>query len=223
MKVLKTRSIPASEADFLLQGLQNYHSSSGSVERVSLHVGQRIVNSEDGSLRPTKWDNFLKDKKASKISKSTTFDSYVCRPDPNTGLPKTVPMYQNCSEKPTWPLQDEFCRTMIMLHAPNLEKLEDVKKSDESYEEAFFRHFKSISLLPSGCLKSIQRAYQQMLLNYYNPPKDSEDRERFVGAGEAPLDINYQTPPDEHHYLDEELELMITLRISLITTSLIKQ
>ena len=127
MKVLKTRSIPASEADFLLQGLQNYHSSSGSVVRVSLHVGQRIVNSEDGSVRDNKWDTFLKEKKASKIAKATTFDTYV-RQDPKTHVPtKIVPLYQNCTEKPTWPLQDEFCRTKIVLHAQKLETLENVK------------------------------------------------------------------------------------------------
>jgi hypothetical protein len=74
--------------------------------------------------------------------------------------------------------------------------------SEESFEQAFFRHFHSISLLPFGCLKSIQRAYQQKMLNDYNPSKDSEDKERFVGADEDQL-------PDEKPYLDEELELML--------------
>ena len=116
-----------------------------------MNIGQRVVNSEDGSLRATKWDKFLKEKRESKIPKSTTFDSYV-------RLKTLVPMYQNCCEKPTWPLQDEFCRTMIMLYAPGLEKLDDVKASEESYVEAFYRHFHSITLLPPGCLKSIQES-----------------------------------------------------------------
>lgn len=128
MQVLKSRELSAAECLFAVQGLQYYHSSS-STGRISLNVGSREYASEedktggdaDQVVKLNKFDTFCEGKNDGTIAEHVSFHTN------NRSRAPDVPVYTHADTRSTWPLTENYCKTQLILHKPNVKQFSDVK------------------------------------------------------------------------------------------------
>ena len=97
-------------------------------------------------------------------TKSTTLDKY-CKRDPkdasswyqyicNSGK---VPVIAGSHIRASWPLTDEYCRAMMLLHWPNWRKISDIKDNNTSWTSSF-NEFLSGDTCPLSVKADVERA-----------------------------------------------------------------
>ena len=168
-KLLTSRVIVSAEADFLLSKLPSYQSSF-TFQSASLNTGYRTINlgrtdgndaapeaDEQPTLQSNMWDKYLK---AVSTSDSTAlpFNFYQYVISQGKGA-KVVPVLSYAYTHPTWPLQEDFARTVLSLYKTGLKSFGDVKGDHDSYVAAL-KHYLSVpgNHIPPGVIRSIQRA-----------------------------------------------------------------
>ena len=135
MRLIKSKEVPKPEAVFELQRLALY-SSSRNVVTISLRVGDREVQvqqadhdddegqdgarggpraGEDdappGALKPNQFDKYCKGRDDGSVPAQVSFDAF----NRQNGA---IPNYLHGRMRATWPLTEEYCSTMLLLHKP---------------------------------------------------------------------------------------------------------
>lgn len=140
-KLLSSRIILASEADFLLTRLSSYESSF-TFQNASLNVGTRVVTftEEDDdhlnqpSLRQNPWDKFISFKNSDTPQvEDMWFYKFVCSIGYGNNV---VPVFSYANLTPTWPLNEEFCKSILLLYRKNIKCYEDIVGPYSKYSEA---------------------------------------------------------------------------------------
>lgn len=114
------RDISSVEASFELSSLPLFRCSH-QFQSVSL-TGSRVL-----------------EKTGSTVTKHTPLDKYLQRPDNDKSswyqfICKSgkVPVISGSQIRASWPLTEDYCRTMVLLHKPNWRKIEDLKNTNET-------------------------------------------------------------------------------------------
>ena len=117
------RDISAVEASYELSALSLYRSSH-QFKSVNLS-GVRLL-----------------EKNVNTATRNNAIDKYILRPQHDTASLYTfvcrdgrIPVFSGCSTQPVWPLDDEYSRTMLVLHWPNWRHLSDLKPEHISWSE----------------------------------------------------------------------------------------
>lgn len=179
MQTLKSREVPAAECSFLLQGLHLY-SSPHSFPRVSLSVTQREiavggeldqVAGDDSVVKRNHFDAFIKAKADGKCAAGVTFNQFQVQT--NSSRSPAVPVYSHCRHQATWPLTEDYSRSMLTLHKPGILSVADIKGDHETYVGAFTEFLRQDVHVPPGIKRSVQRAVLAFL---YDAPRGTEHR-----------------------------------------------
>ena len=119
------RDVSAVEASYELSGLPLYRSSH-TFQSVSLS-GSRVLEKGGSQLtRNTALDKYLERRK----DDTSSFYQFICR------LGK-VPVINGSAVQASWPLEENFCRNMLILHWPNWRKFTDLTDADRSCVQQF--------------------------------------------------------------------------------------
>ena len=162
---LKKRAMPAQECAFLCTG-SHLWGCSRMFSRVSLNLGSRalqtecaedMTDEETDTISRNAFDKFLHEQTTNPLS-SRTFDRYNCL---QVGQRKVVPVYSYARMTASWPLTEEYSRTMLTLHKPRLQSVADIKGVFDTYVEAFSSFLReSPAEVPPGL-------FQPLLLEAY--------------------------------------------------------
>jgi hypothetical protein len=217
-KLICSRVINSAEADFLLSGLPSYESTFSTFQRASLNVGVRNVapaeelaaESNDGStaLKKNMWDKFMdaQNKQDSAPQLSCFYDFVIQQGYGNNVIPVFTHAYLN----PTWPLEEDFCRTMLFLYKTGIQKVQDVKGEYNSHVDAFQAYLRSPNpIIPEGVIKGIQRAVIHNLKNKqvanHRRRQERNGQERDGEQRyERQMDVDYELTGDGAADYDEE-------------------
>ena len=125
------RDISAVEASFELSGLPLYRCS---------HQFQSVSMSGSRVLERT----------GATLTKSTPLDKYLSRPDGDNSswyeyICKSgkVPVVSGGSVRASWPLSEDFCRTMLLMHWKGWRQIQDVKSDDTTWSAIFLKFIES--------------------------------------------------------------------------------
>jgi hypothetical protein len=118
------RDISAVEASYELSSLPLYRSSH-TFQSVSLS-GARILQQNKNSI----------------VTKNTPLDRYLTRPENyHTSLydfickSGKVPVISGCCTQASWPLNEDFCKTMLLLHWPNWRNINEIKEDNTTWTD----------------------------------------------------------------------------------------
>jgi hypothetical protein len=214
-KLLSSRTVVQPEACFLLSELGSYFSSF-TFQNGSLNVGRRVIdipeavaddNNDLSIVKLNMWDKYLKFQKESVPEVRVSYYNFIQEQGHGNNV---VPVISYAYTHPTWPLDEEFSRTTLMLHNKYIMKLEDVKGDYPTYSLALHQFITDNGNdLPTGVIKSIQRAVKHSLKsNKMNPNKNNDApilhnrqrgqrlHERDIGDGNGDL---YGLSQDENN------------------------
>ena len=167
MAMLKKRSITRGESILLLQGINSYNCTSqfkkirlGSTTRGIIEVPMD-ANKNDGNdgviIAKNAWDNFLLLQKEA-YSSSLCFDKY------NTTTERVVPVYSNAFFKCSWPICEDYARTVLTLYKPGIKTDNDIIGVHGSCVEALNDFLiNNREFVPRAVTKSIRRSYLRYL------------------------------------------------------------
>ena len=104
------------------------------------------------------------EKKGETLTRKTMLDKYLDR-DKNdicslynfVARGGKVPVIGGNSTQATWPLDDNYCRTMLLLHFPNWRRLSDIKPDDMTWTSKF-ESFLNTAVCPNFVKADIERA-----------------------------------------------------------------
>ena len=125
IKTVRRRDISGPEASFELSGLALWRCSR-QFAYVSMTGSRRLERDGDTATR------------------STPLDKYLARPQDKhcswyqfASADGKVPVVSGGATHATWPLNEDYCRTMLLLHWPNWFDIQEVKGDDESWIDRF--------------------------------------------------------------------------------------
>ena len=185
------RDVSAVETAFELSSLPLYRSSH-TFQSVSLS-GSRVLEI-DGN----------------KLTKNTMLDKYTNREQDDIcslynfiSRAGKVPVISGSSTQATWPLDENYCRTMLLLHFPNWRKLSDIKPDDISWTKKF-ESFLNTDLCPNFVKADVERAKSHKKQNDEDScPSDNEN----VDEQEEPDWMDLVRPvPTFHDQLPPDFE-----------------
>ena len=191
MALLKTRSVCKAESVFLTQGLPCY-SSTCSFMKISLNTKLRVLaqdinlRSEDSSaVSQNQWDKFLAHKRKLTTDNLLTFDEF------NRISKSLISVYSNAKFSATIPFQEDFPRTVVTLHKPNIRFNEDLKLENETWVDSLNSFLsKDRKYVPQYVIDSIKRAHFQEISGIFQPKtKKRTASERPV---EHDIDKNFE-------------------------------
>ncbi|KAK3104656.1 hypothetical protein FSP39_007268 [Pinctada imbricata] len=164
------RDISAVEACHELSSIPLYRSSH-TFQSVSLS-GFRVLE-RDGSLltRNTSLDKYLGREK----DESVSFYTFLCKSG-------KVPVITGGNTQVSWPLEENYCKTSLILHFPNWFTLSDIKNPDTSWVDAFNSFLESESC-PNFLKAEVERAKQH---NDRDEIDEHEDRNSQCSETEQP-------------------------------------
>ena len=141
------RDISAVEASYELSSLPLYRSSH-SFQNVSLS-GSRLLNKNGDGICVTK--NTPLDRYLQRNEKDTSsFYDFICKSG-------KVPVLTGCNIQASWPLDENYCRTMLLLHTPNWRQLLDVKNDNLSWVQQM-ESFLQTDVCPNFVKADIEKA-----------------------------------------------------------------
>ena len=151
------REISAVEASFELSGLPLYRCSH-QFQSVSLS-GSRVLERTGATL-----------------TKSTPLDKYLSRPDGDNSswyeyICKSgkVPVVSGGSVRASWPLSEDFCRTMLLMHWKGWRQIQDVKSDDTTWSAIFLKSIES-----EQCPKFVKSDDKKRAKRYLSAVADQE-------------------------------------------------
>ena len=124
-------------------------------------------------------------------TKKTPLDRYLTRPehDDDCSLYKfistsnRIPVVNGGHTRATWPLTENYCRTMLMLHFPGWRNIEILKPQGQSWIDAF-QLFTLSDSCPTFVTADIQRARKSINLNIPTCSDDDSDSDTEQGRPE---------------------------------------
>ena len=129
------RDISAVEASYELSSLPLYRSSH-TFQSVSLSGSRLLEHNGTRVTRNTPLDRYL----TRKENDTDSFYSFICKTGTNA----------------TWPLEEEFCRTMLLMHWPNWRSLTDIKDPDVTWKDQF-NQFLQMTACPNFVKAQVDR------------------------------------------------------------------
>ena len=125
IKTVGRRDIGGPEASFELSGLALWRCSR-SFTYLSMSGSRRLERDGDTSTRGTPLDKYL----ARPQEKHCSWYHFACKDG-------KVPVVSGGATHATWPLNEDCCRTMLLLHWPNWFDIQEVKGDAESWIDRF--------------------------------------------------------------------------------------
>ncbi|KAK3093512.1 hypothetical protein FSP39_016633 [Pinctada imbricata] len=143
MRTVK-RDISAVEACYEISSIPLYRCSN-KFQSISLS-GFRVIE-KDGSIltKSTAVDKYLNRDENDSVSLYT----FICRSG-------SVPVITGGHTQATWPLEEAFCRTSLLLHFPDWRTLSDLKTASDSWIDAFSK-FLETDLCPNFIKADVER------------------------------------------------------------------
>ena len=142
------RDISSMEASYELLSLPLYRSS---------HTFQNIGFSGSRMLEKT----------GKTLTRSTPLDKYLARQKDDTSSwyqfickRGNVPVMNGNAVRAVWPLTEEYCRSMLLMHMPNWRNIEDVKDGNRTWEQTF-QEFIKTEHCPNFVKADVARAQQK--------------------------------------------------------------
>ena len=156
--------ISAVEASYELSSLPLYHCSH-QFQTISM-TGSRILERQGTTLtKKTPLDRYLNRKEED----NSSWYQFVC----NQGK---VPVISGCNIHATWPLREDSCRTMPLLHWPNWRQISQIKATTQSWIEKM-KEFLSMEICPNTLKADIERAKLQGNYEANNDDDSQEDNQ----------------------------------------------
>jgi hypothetical protein len=230
-KLLSSRIILSSECDFLLSGLSNYRSTF-TFQNSPLALNNRIINkqfseqvvqinnnnenanndnnetNENSSLKKNIWDKFL-----IAVNNTNNNNPPQCYYDfiISEGFGSNViPVLSYGTLNPKWPLDEEFCRSVLTLFKSDIKKISDIKNEFSTYKEALENYLLDESNnIPDGIIRKIKRVviasvkFQSKIKN--NPNNNNNNNNNNVDRGNG-VDDNYEMSIDSNEEIDSNNE-----------------
>ena len=118
------------------------------------------------------------ERQGSTVTKNTPLDKYLSRPEDEVTswynfirkLGK-VPVISGSQIRATWPLDEEYCRTMLLLHWPNWRSLNEIGVPEETWCRKM-EHFLQSNDCPSFVKADIERARRHAKDGAYSDQED---------------------------------------------------
>ena len=156
------RDISAVEASYELSSLPLYRSSH-QFQSVSLSGSRILEKNENG------------------VTKNTALDKYLSRPQNDTNswysfISKfgKVPVLSGSYIRATWPLTEDYCRTMLLLHWPNWRRITDIKSGNTTWSDRFDEFLLSNSI-PHFVKADVERA-KSNIPNFHETDSDEGEQ-----------------------------------------------
>ena len=160
------RDTSAVEASYELSSLPLYRSSH-TFQSISLSGARILEHNGTRVTRNTALDRYMERSNNDRSS----FYSFICQ----TGK---VPVLQGSSTHATWPLEEDFCRTMLLLHWPNWRTISDIKGPEISWTEKF-KEFLQMTICPNFVKAEIERVKKHQSTSEEDIPNDTGDIEHL--------------------------------------------
>ncbi len=149
------------------------------------------------------------EKKGHTLTKSTPLDKYLSRPENqqcscyqfvcNHGK---VPVISGTSMRATWPLSEDYCRSMLLLHWPTWRKLTDIKASESSWSDAFHM-FITTDTCPTFVKADVERAKRH---ESAEAPNSEDDLQTSDDEGEIQPPWMELLQPDQNFEPESDLQ-----------------
>ena len=102
------------------------------------------------------------------LTKQTPLDMYLARPSSDTSLwyqfmcsCDRVPVISGLSAQASWPLTEEYCRTMLLLHTPNWRTISEVAGDPRKWIEKM-QHIITTKQCPNFVKADIERTHRNI-------------------------------------------------------------
>ncbi|XP_064619450.1 uncharacterized protein LOC135482899 [Lineus longissimus] len=164
MKTVK-RDVSAMEASYELTSLPLYRCSH-QFQSISISGFRTQERSVSTLTKNTPLDKYLARDKQDNAS----FYNFMCRGG-------RVPVINGSNTRASWPMNEDYCRTMLVLHWPNWRRLEDIKENRTSRTDKMTR-FLTMDECPNflrADIESARRHDNQNQQKDKDEPSDSED------------------------------------------------
>ena len=189
------RDISAVEASYEICGLPLYRCSH-TFQSVSLSGSRLLERSGTVVTRKTVLDKYLDRDKKDK----TSFYDFICKSG-------KVHVLAGNSVQATYQLNEEYCRSSLILHCPNWRNITDIKAEQKSWIEQF-EDFLITDRCPNFVKAQVKRAKDHALNN--SKPDDEEEEESvdIHDASQQPewmqlLKPNFQTNDTDDFTYDD--------------------
>ena len=175
IKTVGRRDISGPEASFKLSGLAHWRCSCP-FTYLSMSGSRRLELDGDTATRSTPLDKYL----ARPQDKQCPWYQFACADG-------KVPVVSGGTTHATWPLNEDYCRTMLLLYWPNWFDIQEVKGDAESWIDRS-KDF----VLTNDCPKFLkaQVAKAQHYSEHPQEPIFEEDEDDAVEAEEQPDWVN---------------------------------
>lgn len=228
-KLLSSRIILSSECDFLLSGLSNYRSTF-TFQIGPLAINNRIINknfveqvveinnnnenpnndnneiNENTSLNKNMWDKFLiAVKNSNNINPPQCYYDFIISQGFGSNV---IPVLSYGTLNPKWPLDEEFCRSVLTLFKSDIKKISDIKNNFSTYKEALEDYLlDEFNNIPDGIIRKIKRVvmasvkFQSKIKKNLNNNNNNNNVNRGNG-----VDDNYEISIDSDEEIDSSNE-----------------
>ena len=192
MKTVGRRDISGPEASFELSGLALWRCSR-QFSYLSMTGSRRLERNGDTATTSSSLDKYL----ARPRDKLCSWYEYASQNG-------KVPVVSGGATYASWPLNEDYCRTMLLLHWPNWFTIQEVKSDEESWIERF-EPFVISDNCPGFVKAQVQKAQQLALRQPEEEYGESDDEDEACEAQEQPDWVEVYAGHN-HHYEGVENE-----------------
>jgi signal recognition particle subunit SEC65 len=158
------RDVSSVEVSYELSTLPLYRSSH-TFQQVSLS-GLRVLERDGSTLtKSTALDKYLERQEYV----TTSFYSYIC----NSGR---VPVVSGNCTQASWPLHENYCRTMLLLHWPNWRNMAQIKDDNTSWIDKMTSFLESDDC-PNFVKADVERAKQKIDERYHEEEPEPQEQD----------------------------------------------
>jgi hypothetical protein len=163
------RDISAVEATYELSALPLYRCSH-QFQTISM-TGSRILETTGKTLtKSTPLDRYL----ARDENDISSWYNYICRSG-------RIPVVAGSNVRATWPLHEEYCRTMLLLHWPNWREIKDIKSENLTWTQQM-ECFLSMNSCPNFVKADVERTKKP---EQHASTADDEDNDELYPENDA--------------------------------------
>ena len=179
------RDVSAVEAAYEISSLPLYRCTH-SFEYVSLSGARRLEKGGPTATKSTALDRYL----AREENITCSWYQYVCK----GGKVPVIAGYTRAS----WPLNEDYCRTMLLLHWPGWRKLDDITSPDSPQWTEKFTSFLETDDCPNFVKADVERARASS-----HHREDEEDVSEDEPSQEDPDWMQCMQPQQDYNHPDE--------------------
>ncbi|XP_061185108.1 uncharacterized protein LOC133193154 [Saccostrea echinata] len=180
------RDISSVEASFELSCLPLFRCSH-QFQSVSLS-GSRVLEKTGSTVtRHTPLDKYLQRHENDKSS----WYQFICKSG-------KVPVISGSQIRASWPLNEDYCRTMMLLHMPNWRKIDDLKDNNSTWLQ-LFTNFLPSEFCPNFVRADVERARRHEEPEVSNSVPE-EDTENSHSSSQQPEWMDLLAPNPDFDY-----------------------